>query len=136
MERRWNGPAQVKALGDDPTKAQINQLFAIPGATKTDSALPHHTVTGGKVGAADIDGCTAAIADLNGAQGGVNATKAEKDRAYSHLASHIRAAGQTPPEKKFAAARAAVTAAAGHAAGARAARAGVRRLWRGDARQG
>lgn len=103
MEQRWDGPAQVKALGDDPPKSAINALFAIPRGTKTDSALPHHDVSGGKVGAADQDGCTAAIGALNGAQGGVNASAAEKNKAYSHLASHLRAMGVTPPAKQFAA---------------------------------
>ncbi len=105
MELRWNGPAQVKALGDEPTQAQLNALFAIPGDTKSDSSLPHHTVSGGKVGAADKDGCIAAIGALNGARGGVQASAAEKGKAYSHLASHLRAMGETPPEKQFAAAR-------------------------------
>jgi len=105
MEIRWNGPAQVKALGDEPTRAQISQLFAIPGDTKTDSSLPHHDVSGGKVGAADKDGCIAAIGALNGAQGGVSASQAEKNKAYSHLASHLRAMGVTPAPKKFAAAQ-------------------------------
>lgn len=106
MEIRWDGPAQVKKLGDDPTKAQISALFAIPGEEKSDSSLPHHAVSSdGKVGAADLDGCVAAIGVLNGARGGVSATAAEKNRAYSHLASHIRALGGTPPAKQFAAAR-------------------------------
>ena len=104
MEFRWNGPAQVKALGDDPPKSAINALFAIPRDTKTDSALPHHDVSGGHVGAADKDGCVAAIGALNGAQGGVSASAAEKAKAYSHLASHLRAMGETPPAKQFAAA--------------------------------
>jgi HK97 family phage prohead protease len=103
MELRWNGPAQVKALGDDPTRAQLNALFAIPGDTKTDSSLPHHDVSAGKVGGADKDGCVAAIGALNGAQGGVSASTAQKNKAYSHLASHLRAMGEEPPEKKFAA---------------------------------
>lgn len=103
MEQRWDGPAQVKALGDDPPKSAVNALFAIPRATKTSSSLPHHDVAGGKVGAADRDGCIAAIGALNGAQGGVNASQAEKNRAYSHLASHLRGMGIDPPEKKFAA---------------------------------
>jgi HK97 family phage prohead protease len=103
MEFRWDGPAQVKALGDDPPKSAINALFAIPRDTKSDSALPHHDVSGGHVGAADKDGCIAAIGALNGAQGGVSASQAEKNKAYSHLASHLRAMGVDPPEKKFAA---------------------------------
>jgi hypothetical protein len=105
MEFRWNGPQQVKNLGDDPTTAQLNALFAIPGDTKTDSSLPHHDVSAGKVGVADKDGCIAAIGALNGARGGVQASPAEKNKAYSHLASHLRAMGETPPEKVFAAAR-------------------------------
>lgn len=103
MEFRWDGPAQVKKLGDDPSKSQINAMFAIPGPTKSESSLPHHKVSAdGTVGEADIDGCVAAIGALNGSRGGVNATAAEKSRAYSHCASHIRSAGQEPPEKKFA----------------------------------
>jgi HK97 family phage prohead protease len=105
LEFRWDGPAAVEALGDDPTRAQINALFAIPGSTKTDSSLPHHDVSGGKVGAADKDGCIAAIGALNGGRGGVSASTAEKNKAYSHLASHLRAMGETPPEKQFAASR-------------------------------
>jgi len=106
MEFRWDGPAQVKKLGDDPSKGQINALFAIPGDTKSDSSLPHHTVSSdGTVGAADQQGCTAAIAALNGGRGGVSASQAEKNKAYSHLASHLRAMGVDPPEKQFAAGR-------------------------------
>jgi HK97 family phage prohead protease len=101
MEFRWDGPAQVKALGDDPSKAQINALFAIPGDSKSDSSLPHHDVSNGKVGAADKDGCIAAIGALNGSRGGVSASAAEKNKAYSHLASHLRAMGETPPAKQF-----------------------------------
>ena len=106
MEFRWDGPAQVKALGDDPSKSAINALFAIPGPTKSESSLPHHDVSAdGHVGAADKDGCIAAIGALNGARGGVSASAAEKNKAYSHLASHLRAMGVDPPEKQFAAGR-------------------------------
>lgn len=106
MEFRWDGPQMVKNLGDDPPKSAINALFAIPGDTKSDSSLPHHEVSpDGHVGAADVDGCIAAIAALNGGRGGVNATLAEKNKAYSHCASHIRAAGKEPPAKNFSAGR-------------------------------
>ena len=103
MEFRWDGPKQVKNLGDNPPKSAINALFAIPGPTKSESALPHHDVSGGHVGAADKDGCIAAIEALNGARGGVSATAADKNKAYSHLASHLRAMGAEPPAKAFAA---------------------------------
>lgn len=103
LELRWDGPAQVKALGDDPPRSAINALFAIPGATKGDSSLPHHDVSDGHVGAADKEGCIAAIGALNGSRGGVSASTAEKTKAYSHLASHLRAMGTDPPAKQFAA---------------------------------
>ena len=106
MEFRWDGPAQVKALGDNPPKSAVNALFAIPGDSKSDSSLPHHDVSDGHVGAADKDGCIAAIEALNGSRGGVSASAAEKNKAYSHLASHLRAMGVDPPAKQFAATRA------------------------------
>lgn len=106
MEFRWNGPQMVKNLGDNPPKSAVNSLFAIPGGSKSDSSLPHHDVSGdGHVGAADRDGCIAAIEALNGSRGGVQASAAEKNKAYSHLASHLRALGVEPPEKQFAAGR-------------------------------
>jgi HK97 family phage prohead protease len=104
MEFRWDGPQQVKNLGDDPPKSAISALFAIPGDSKSDSSLPHHDVSSdGHVGAADKDGCIAAIAALNGSRGGVSADTADKNKAYSHLASHLRAMGVEPPAKQFAA---------------------------------
>jgi hypothetical protein len=105
MEFRWDGPAQVGALGDSPPKSAINALFAIPGDSKSTSSLPHHDVSDGHVGAPDKGGCIAAIEALNGSRGGVSASAAEKAKAYSHLASHLRAMGETPPAKQFAAAR-------------------------------
>lgn len=105
MEFRWDGPAAVKALGDNPPKSAINALFAIPGDSKSDSSLPHHDVSDGHVGTADKAGCIAAIEALNGSRGGVSAGAAEKNKAYSHLASHLRAMGVDPPVKQFAAAR-------------------------------
>lgn len=105
MEFRWDGPQQVKNLGDNPPRSAINALFAIPGDSKSDSSLPHHDVSDGHVGAADKDGCIAAIEALNGSRGGVSASAAEKNKAYSHLASHLRAMGVDPPAKQFAAGR-------------------------------
>jgi HK97 family phage prohead protease len=103
MEVRWDGPAAVKALGDEPPRSAINALFAIPGDSKSDSSLPHHDVSDGHVGGADKDGCIAAISALNGSRGGVSASAAAKNKAYSHLASHLRAMGVDPPAKQFAA---------------------------------
>lgn len=100
----WSGPAAVKNLGDDPSTSALKKLFALPGDTKSDSKLPHHDVSAdGTVGAANVDGCTAAIGALNGGRGGVAGLSADdKSAAYSHLAAHIKAAGGDPPELKAA----------------------------------
>lgn len=95
----WDASAQVSAMGDDPPASAIKAMFAIPGGSKTDSSLPHHAVSDGKVGAADPDGCAAAIAAINGARGGLKGVGEDKLRtAYNHLAAHLRAAGREPPE--------------------------------------
>jgi hypothetical protein len=101
----WDSSAAVAALGDDPTAAQLKAMFALPGDTKTDSKLPHHDCTGGTVGAANTDGCSAGIGAINGARGGLaGVSDADKKKAYSHLAAHLTAAGQEPPELTAAAA--------------------------------
>lgn len=98
----WDGPQQVKNLGSDPTQAQIKALFAIPADTKSDSKLPHHDVSAsGEVGDADLDGCDAGIAALNGSQGGIkDVSDEQREQAYDHLASHMKAGGKTPPDLK------------------------------------
>ena len=95
----WNGGQQVKNLGSDPTASQIKALFALPGDTKSASKLPHHDVTSdGVVGAADTDGVEAALAALNGSQGGLkDVSDEDKKAAYDHLAAHYKAAGKTAP---------------------------------------
>ena len=102
----WDGPQQVKNLGSDPTATQIKALFALPADTKSDSKLPHHDVADdGTVGAADTDGVEAALAALNGSQGGLkDISDEDKQTAYNHLAAHYKAAGKTPPPLMAAAA--------------------------------
>jgi hypothetical protein len=102
----WDGPQQVKNLGSDPTATQIKALFALPADTKSDSKLPHHDVSSdGTVGAADTDGVEAALAALNGSQGGLkDLSDEDKQKAYDHLSAHYKAAGKTPPPLMAAAA--------------------------------
>lgn len=95
----WDAQSNVGALGDDPSKSQLGAMFAIPGDTKSDSKLPHHDASDGKVGAANPAGCSAAIGAINGAHGGMTGVSAAEQRAaYNHLAAHLKDAGQTPPE--------------------------------------
>jgi len=102
----WDGPEMVKNLGSDPTATQIKALFALPADTKSDSKLPHHDVSDdGVVGAADTGGVEAALAALNGSQGGLkDLSDEDKQKAYDHLSAHYKAAGKTPPPLMAAAA--------------------------------
>jgi len=99
VEAAWDGGAAVRNLGDDPSASQIRAAFALPGATKSDSSLPHHNVSAsGEVGGPNADGCSAAIGALNGARGGLKGVSPDAARAaYNHLAAHLRDLGQTPP---------------------------------------
>jgi hypothetical protein len=104
----WDGPGAVAAMGEDPSPGAIKAMFALPSGTKTDSSLPHHECSGGQVGAANQQACTAAIAALNGARGGLKGVSAGQAKsAYSHLAAHLRSMGAEPPEFKGAGAAAA-----------------------------
>jgi hypothetical protein len=95
----WSGAAAEKNLGTDPSASAIKKLYALPGATKSDSKLPHHAVSAdGTVGEADPAACSAAIAALNGGRGGAAVSEAERKTAYSHLAAHLKAAGKDVPE--------------------------------------
>jgi hypothetical protein len=98
VDAAWDGNQAVAAMGATPSAGAIKAMFAIPAATKSESKLPHHTVSGGSVGAADPDGCTAAIAAINGARGGLKGVSpGQLHAAYTHLAAHLKAAGRTPP---------------------------------------
>jgi hypothetical protein len=95
----WDAQQQVGNLGDDPSAAQLKGMFAIPGDTKSDSKLPHHDASDGKVGAANPAGCSAAIGAINGAHGGMTGVSAaDQKAAYAHLAKHLTDAGQEAPE--------------------------------------
>lgn len=60
--------------------------------------LPHHEVSAdGVPGAANLTACSAAIAALHGARGGVDIPEDQRRSTYDHLAAHLRDAGRTPP---------------------------------------
>jgi hypothetical protein len=96
----WDAGTAQKNLGDDPSPAALKKLYALPGDTKSDSKLPHHDVSSdGTVGAANDDGCSAAIGAINGGRGGIKGVSAaELKAAYNHLAAHLTADGKTPPD--------------------------------------
>lgn len=100
VEGAWAASTQIKNLGDDPPASKLKAMFALPGDTKADSSLPHHDVgDDGTVGAANPDGCSAAIAAINGGRGGLTGVSADQAKAaYNHLAKHLTDAGKEAPE--------------------------------------
>lgn len=98
----WDGPAEVKACGDDLDKLKaICAWFDSENAdVKSAYKLPHHEANGLK---AVWKGVSAAGAAISGARGGVDIPEGDLAAVRSHLAKHYKAFGKTPPWEKKAA---------------------------------
>lgn len=102
----WDGAENEKRLPSPVTVAAARDVYAwiddnevvddeLP---KSAGKLPHHEVDAdGNPGAANLTACSAAIAALNGARGGVDIPSADRQSTWEHLAAHLRDAGQEPP---------------------------------------
>ena len=96
-ERPWSAPT-LRDFGheswpDDPAeRRRIAAHFAY--AENLDSfgalKLPHHEPSKTGLGPVNRRGVIAAIAALNGARGGVDIPRAEREAVYRHLARHMR----------------------------------------------
>jgi hypothetical protein len=98
----WDGPAEVKACGDDLDKLKaICAWFNSENADKKSAyKLPHHEANGLK---AVWKGVSAAGAAISGARGGVDIPEGDLAAVKAHLAKHYKAFGKTPPWEKKAA---------------------------------
>lgn len=96
----WDGPAQVKACGDDIEKLKdISTWFdSENAAAKTGYKLPHHQASDKK---AIWRGVAAAMGALLGAQGGVSIPESDRKGVYDHLAKHYAQFEKTPPDFKL-----------------------------------
>ena len=100
-ERAWNSEVAELRIRDD--RRAFVKLYAYVDGGRPDGRLsarfPHHEVTDkGHPGAANLEACTAAIAELNGGQRGAGLSRDQQRVVYRHLAAHIRDAGREPPE--------------------------------------
>ncbi len=99
----WDAGANLKRLGDSPTKEALRAMHAWvdPDKDPTTKAAykePHHNVSAdGKVGAANMAGVHAAMARLNG---GLQIPDSDRAGVHAHLAAHYKDAGETAPELK------------------------------------
>lgn len=105
-DRPWDGPGNVARLKNDETATYYRKMFAWvdPEAdpdTKSAYKFPHHEVdSDGNIGPANVRGCIAGIAVLNGARGGADIPESDHQGVYNHLAAHLRDADVEPPELK------------------------------------
>lgn len=90
----WDGAAAEKALGDSPSKAALRKLYAWvdpegDASTKAAYKFPHHEVSDGTVGAANLAACAAVKAVLAGGRGGASIPEADKAAVERHVQKHI-----------------------------------------------
>jgi hypothetical protein len=95
-DEAWDGPAEVKACGDDMDKLKsICAWFDSDNAdVKSAYKLPHHRASDLK---AVWNGVKAAAAALQGGRGGVDIPSGDIARVKAHIASHYKEFGKTPP---------------------------------------
>jgi 2'-5' RNA ligase len=105
----WDKSANVKNLPSPMPVATAKATYGWYDDTQVDAGelpktackLPHHEVSAdGGPGAANLTACSAAVGALNGAHGGVDIPDAERQATYDHLAAHLKAGNQEPPELK------------------------------------
>ena len=103
--KAWDSGVAEKNLPNDAPESKLRREFAWVDPknpeSETAAKFPHHEVsTRGAIGAANIRACINGIAILNGARGGADIPDRDRAGIYRHLATHMRDAGDEPPELK------------------------------------
>lgn len=97
----WDGPSAWNRI--DAARGELRAATAWVDPTgdpdaKASYKFIHHEISAdGAAGAANIVGCIAGIAVLNGGRGGTTIPDGDKQGVYNHLARHLKDAGRTPP---------------------------------------
>lgn len=106
VDKPWDASKNEKRLRTDENKSYYFKMYAWydPDAnleTKSAYKFPHHEVDeDGNPGPANIRGCIAGIAVLNGARGGADIPENDREGVWRHLAAHLRDADVEPAELK------------------------------------
>jgi hypothetical protein len=103
--KRWDSGRAERRLPNDAPERTLRREFAWVDArnpeSETAAKFPHLDVSAeGKPGAANIRACINGIGILNGGRGGANIPDADRRAIYRHLATHMKDAGDDPPELK------------------------------------
>jgi 2'-5' RNA ligase len=103
----WDGPANEKRLPAPMPVATARKAYAWIDDSKVDGGevtkdacrFIHHEVgADGAPGAANTTACSTGIGVIHGGRGGTTIPDADRRAVYDHLAAHLRAAGQEPPD--------------------------------------
>lgn len=102
-EGAWDGPGNVAKLRSEESEGYYRRMFAWqdPDAdpeTKAAWKFPHHEVSDGEPGAANVKGCQSGIGVLNGAMGGAKIPDGDRRGVYNHLAAHLEDADVEPAD--------------------------------------
>lgn len=99
----WDGPGTEANIPNDASAAALKRMYAFrdpesDSDTKIAYKFIHHQWSDGP-GAANLTGCSAGIAVLNGGRGAPIGSGPEADRqaVYRHLAAHLRDGEREPP---------------------------------------
>ena len=100
----WDSGEMLSRIPNDIPASEFKEMYAYVDPEKNEDTkqaykFPHHDVSEtGDIGAANIRGCQAAIAALNGARGGADVPTEDRRGIWKHVAAHMDDAGMTAPE--------------------------------------
>lgn len=108
VDKSWDADENVKRLRSGESRSYYRKMYAweypedeVDPTTKSAYKLPHHEVDeDGEPGPANVRGCIAAIAALNGARGGVDIPDRDRKPTWRHVATHLEDADMEPAELK------------------------------------
>ncbi len=106
VDKPWDAAKNEKRLRTGEKESYYKKMYAWqdPDAnpeTKSAYKFPHHEVDeNGNIGPANVRGCIAGIAVLNGAMGGADIPERDRKGVYEHLAAHLKDAKIEPAELK------------------------------------
>jgi signal peptide peptidase SppA len=103
VDKPWDGPANKANARSGENRAYYGRIYAWydpkgnEGAKESYKFVHHEVAADGTPGPANINGCSAGIAVLNGGRGGTTIPETDRAGVHAHLAAHLKDAGKEAP---------------------------------------